>query len=179
MAKRVKDSSKDTTPSYGPIFKQKRIGKEGKTFFARKIRTMYPYSEYIHKYAYEKLKLDSRGKISKDFRVTGWGRFFRRYYLDELPGVINLIKGEMKLIGVRPVSEAFYDVYPEDLKKARVKYKPGLIPPYYADLPQSIEEVWESERKYLEQYEKRPLRTDFVYFFKSANNILFRHATGE
>jgi len=83
----------------------------------------------------------------------------------------------MKLIGVRPLSEGFYSVCPKDLKKARIKHKPGLIPPYYADLPHSIEEVWESERKYLEKYERRPMRTDLIYFFKSLNNILFHRAT--
>ena len=85
----------------------------------------------------------------------------------------------MKLVGVRPLSETFFSVYPEDLKKARIKYKPGLIPPYYVDLPNSIEEVWESERKYLEKYKKNPIKTDLVYFIKSLNNILFHHAKSE
>ena len=140
---------------------------------------MYPYSEYIHIYTYEKYKLDERGKISDDFRVTNWGRVFRKYYIDELPSIINLLKGDMKLVGVRPLSESFYNTYPEGLKKLRIKYKPGLIPPYYVDLPHSIEEVLESERKYLEKYKKNPIKTDLIYFIKSLNNILFHHAKSE
>ncbi|MEN8155180.1 MAG: hypothetical protein ABFR75_14275, partial [Acidobacteriota bacterium] len=58
----------------------------------------------------------------------------------------------------------------------RVKYKPGLIPPFYADLPDSIEEVWESEKRYLEEYKKKPLRTDWKYFWKAFRNIVFRGA---
>jgi len=179
IAKKIKNPSQDKTPSYGPIFRQKRVGKDGNTFYAYKLRTMHPYSEYVHSYIYEKYKLSKRGKIAGDFRITSWGRFFRKYYIDELPGLINLLKGEVKLIGARPLSETFFCVYPEDLKKARIKYKPGLIPPYYVDLPSSIEEVWKSERKYLEKYEKNPVKTDLIYFIKSLNNILFHHAKSE
>ena len=179
IAKRVKDPLQDRTPSYGPVFRQKRVGKDRNTFYAYKFRTMYPYSEYVHSYVYEKFKLNKRGKIADDFRITSWGGVFRKYYIDELPGLINLLKGEVKLIGVRPLSETFFGVYPEDLKKARIKYKPGLIPPYYVDLPNSIEEVWESERKYLEKYKKNPIKTDLIYFIKSLNNILFHHAKSE
>lgn len=179
IAKRVKDPLQDKTPSYGPVFRQKRVGKDRNTFLAYKIRTMYPYSEYVHSYVYEKFSLNKRGKIADDFRITSWGRVFRKYYIDELPGLINLLKGEVKLIGARPLSETFFGIYPEDLKKARIKYKPGLIPPYYVDLPNSIEEVWESERKYLEKYKKNPIKTDLIYFIKSLNNILFHHAKSE
>ncbi len=114
-----------------------------------------------------------------DFRVTSWGRFFRKYYIDEIPSIVNLLKGYIKLVGVRPLSKTFYSTYPESLKKERIKYKPGLIPPYYVDLPDSIEEVWESEKKYLEKYTKHPIRTDLVYFIKSLNNLLFHHAKSE
>jgi lipopolysaccharide/colanic/teichoic acid biosynthesis glycosyltransferase len=176
---RIKDPSKDTTPSYGPIFKQRRISKDGKIICIYKLRTMHPYSEYIQYYAYEESELNRRGKISSDFRITSWGRFLRKYYIDELPMIINLFKGDMKLVGVRPLSKTHYSINPEDLKKARIKYKPGLIPPYYVDFPTSIEEFWESERKYLEKYKKNPIRTDLFYFIKSLNNILFHHAKSE
>jgi len=179
IAKRVKNPSQDKNPSYGPLFRQKRVGKDGKTFFIYKLRTMYPYSEYIQYYAYTASELNRRGKISNDFRITSWGRFLRKYYIDELPMIIKLLKGEIKLVGVRPLSKTHYSINPEDLKKARIKYKPGLIPPYYVDFPTSIEEFWESERKYLEKYEKNPIRTDLVYFIKSLNNILFHHAKSE
>jgi hypothetical protein len=90
--------------------------------------------------------------------------------------LINWIKRDVKLVGVRPLSETFFATYPEDLKKERTQYKPGLIPPYYVDMPKSIEEVWESEKNYLKKYKAHPFRTDFRYFFKALNNIIFHKA---
>jgi lipopolysaccharide/colanic/teichoic acid biosynthesis glycosyltransferase len=176
IAAKVGKPQGDKNPSYGPLFKQKRVGKGKKIFYMYKMRTMHPYSEYIHQYIYDHHHLDDTGKIKDDFRITGWGRVFRRVWLDEWPMIINWLKGHVKLVGVRPLSETFFATYPNDLKKDRILQKPGLIPPYYVDMPDSIEEVWESERKYLQKYQKRPFRTDFVYFFKALNNILFRHA---
>lgn len=137
---------------------------------------MHPFAEYIHELVYDIKQLENTGKIRDDFRITSWGRVFRKKWTDELPMIINWIKGDLKLFGVRPLSESFFNTYPEELKKERIKYKPGLIPPYYVDIPNSIEEVWESERKYLERYQRKPRKTDFVYFLKAVNNIVFHGA---
>ncbi len=166
----------DTNPSYGLLFKQKRVGMEGKIIYIYKMRTMHPYSEYIHKYIYTKNLLDEKGKIKDDYRITTWGRIFRKLWIDEIPMLINWIKRDVKLVGVRPLSETFFNTYPEDLKKERIQYKPGLIPPYYADMPESIEEVWESEKNYLKKYKEHPFRTDLRYFFKAFSNIIFHKA---
>ena len=85
----------------------------------------------------------------------------------------------MKLVGVRPLSNHFYNLYDEDLKQKRIKHLPGLIPPYYADLPKTLDEIQESERKYLEAYEKKPLCTDWKYFWKAMWNILIKKARSE
>lgn len=163
-------------PSYGLFFKQKRVGKDGKHIYMYKMQTMYPYSEFIHKYVLELNNLDDSGKVMNDFRITPWGRVFRKLWIDELPMLINLLKGDIKPVGVRPLSQTFFDTYPEDLQKLRVKCKPGLVPPYYADLPKDMDEVYESERRYLEKYQKAPLRTDIAYFFKAFKNIVFKGA---
>jgi len=55
-------------------------------------------------------------------------------------------------------------------------FKPGLIPPFYKDLPKTLEEIIESERNYLNLYAKNPLRTDIKYFFAAMYNILFKRA---
>ena len=65
---------------------------------------------------------------------------------------------------------------PEDLKKLRIQFKPGLIPPYYVDLPKSFEEIISSERRYLEKKQKNPFLTDVEYFFKAMKNIVFNGA---
>lgn len=176
IAKKTKEPRSDQRPSYGPIFRQRRLGKDGKVIYIYKLRTMHPYSEYLHQYIFDKHKLEESGKIKNDFRITSWGRFFRKTWLDELPMLVNWLKRDLKLVGVRPLSETFFKNYPEDLQGERVKFKPGLIPPYYADMPEGIEEVWESERRYLESYSQRPWRTDISYFFRALNNILFHHA---
>jgi len=176
IVQKVNEPANDTNPSYGLLFKQKRVGMKGKIIYIYKMRTMHPYSEYIHKYIYTKNLLDEKGKIKDDFRITAWGRIFRRLWIDELPMLINWLKRDVKLVGIRPLSEMFFDTYPEDLKKERIQHKPGLIPPYYADMPKSIEEVWESEKNYLKKYKNHPFRTDMIYLFKALNNILFHKA---
>ncbi|NIM17551.1 MAG: hypothetical protein GTO45_36520 [Candidatus Aminicenantes bacterium] len=176
IAQKIKEPENDTNPSYGLLFKQKRLGKNRKIIHIYKIRTMHPYSEYIHQYIYMRNKLDEKGKIKDDFRITAWGKVFRKLFIDEIPMVFNWMKGDLKLVGVRPLSETFFNTYPEDLQNERIRYKPGLIPPYYADMPNSIDEVLTSERQYLKRYAKHPIRTNFAYFFKAIKNILFHHA---
>lgn len=173
IAKKVHAPLDDKDPSYGPVFKQKRIGINGEIIYTYKFRTMHPYSEYIHKYILNQYKLNPIGKIKNDIRITIWGRVMRKYWIDELPMLINLLQGDLKLVGLRPISKSFFKIYPEDLKKERIKHKPALFPALYADMPHSIEEIWESERKYIIKNEKHPRRTDFIYFFRIINNILF------
>lgn len=174
LVKRVRAPLEDKNPSYGPVFKQKRIGENGKPIYLYKFRTMHPYSEYIHKYMLENNSLNSIGKIKNDIRVPAWGRVLRKYWIDELPMLVNFLQGDLGLIGVRPVSESFLSTYPDDLRRERQKFKPGLIPAIYEEKPHSIEEVWESEKKYLREFKKHPLRTDFIYFSKIVRNIVFR-----
>lgn len=166
---------KEKNPSYGFVFRQKRVGLEGALFHAYKFRTMYPFSEFLHKYLHDSRKLNSIGKIQNDPRITSWGRFMRRYWIDELPMVINLLRGDLKLVGVRPISPNFLDTYPEELKKERLKYKPGLFPAFYADQPEMIAQIWKAEWNYLRRYAKHPWRTDFSYFFRILYNIIFKN----
>ncbi len=81
--------------------------------------------------------------------------------------------------GVRPLSQHYYSLYNDDLKQKRIKFKPGLVPPFYADMPKTLEEIMSSEMRYLEAYEKHPILTDFSYFFKAFFNIFFRRARSQ
>lgn len=176
VVKKIAEPAYDMNPSYGPFVKLKRVGKGGKPIKVYKLRTMHPYSEYLQPYIYAKYKLDSGGKFKNDFRVSTMGRFLRVFWIDELPMLFNLLKGNLKLVGVRPLSQHYFDLYSDELKEKRIKTKPGLIPPFYADMPKSLEEIQESELKYLSAYNKKPLRTDWKYFWKAFGNILFRKA---
>jgi len=166
----------DSNPTYGPLIKLRRYGKGGKKIGVYKMRTMHPYSEYLQSYVYEKNKLQDGGKFANDFRITSLGAFMRKFWLDELPMFLNVIKGEMKIVGVRPLSTHYFNLYTEELKERRLKYKPGLVPPFYVDMPVTLEEIMASEIKYLDAYEKHPFKTDVVYFFKAFYNILIKKA---
>ena len=172
ICKKKKTISNEESPSYGPIVKLKRIGYNGEILYIYKLRTMYPYSEFIQSDIYEKYNLDTSGKIKGDNRITSWGKIFRKYFLDELPQIYNWLNGDLNIVGVRALSEHYFSLYPKDVQQERIKFKPGLIPPYYADLPNSFEEIIESEMKYLKQKEKAPFLTDLRYFFNSVKNIL-------
>lgn len=176
VTRKIKPPAYDLSPSYGPVFAMERSGKLGKKIKVFKFRTMYPYSEYLQKYVYDKNRLDRGGKFNNDFRITASGRFMRKFWIDELPMLFNLLKLELKLVGVRPLSRQYQSLYPDDLLELRHKYKPGLVPPYYADMPSSFEEILESERRYLESYQKSPWLTDCRYFGKAFFNIVFRNA---
>lgn len=176
VAKKIKEPTDDPNPSYGPLFKMRRIGKNGKVIFVYKFRTMHPYSEYLQKFVYDKFNLKEGGKISNDFRITSWGKIFRKLWIDELPMLINFFKGELKLFGVRPLSSHYLGLYSKELQQKRLQYNPGLIPPYYVDLPKTIDEIMESELRYLERYEKKPIQTDFHYFCKALYNIIIKNS---
>ena len=162
-------------PSYGPLIKLERVGYKGKMISVYKFRTMHPFSEFIQEYVFHKNNLAEGGKLNNDFRITSWGKFLRALWIDELPMVVNFIKGEMKLVGVRPLSLQYFKLYPKEVQELRTTIKPGLVPPFYADMPVTFEEIVESEKKYLLAYQQNAIKTDISYFFKAMRNIIFRN----
>jgi len=176
VARRTKQPKPQTNKLYGFIIKLPRVGKNGKIIYYYKMRTMYPYAEYLQKYVYEKCGTDEIGKAKDDIRITNWGRVFRKFWIDELPMIVNLVKGDLKIVGVRPLSKAFFDTYPEYLQQKRIKTKPGLVPPFYYDLPKTSQEIYASEERYIDQYLKSPIITDIKYFFVAMWNIIFKKA---
>jgi hypothetical protein len=161
---------------YGPLIALPRVGKDGNIIKVYKLRTMHPYSEYIQDYVYELHDLQNGGKFKNDFRITSWGAVCRKIWLDEFPMLINFLRGDMKLVGVRPLSKQYFELYKKDVRERRIKYKPGLIPPFYADMPADLEGIQASELKYFDSFDKHPFFTDFRYFCKSWWNIWFRKA---
>jgi len=176
ITKKVKEPAFDYDPTYGPLISLKRYGKGGKQIKVYKMRTMHAYSEYLQSYIYDLNKLEEGGKFKNDFRITTLGRIMRKFWIDELPMLINVLKGEMKIVGVRPLSEHYFNLYKEEVRERRIKYKPGLVPPFYYDMPKSLDEIMASEMRYLDAYDKHPLLTDWKYFWKAFHNIVFKHA---
>ncbi len=103
--------------SKGPIFfKQNRVGQWGTLFKIYKFRTMVVDAEK------KGLAITTRD----DCRITKLGKFLRKTKLDELPQLINVIRGEMSLVGPRPEVPKYVDLYPEDLKPVILSVLPGI-----------------------------------------------------
>ncbi|MFT7613334.1 MAG: hypothetical protein ACI9J3_002307 [Parvicellaceae bacterium] len=175
-AKKVGPQLKRKEPSIGLILRINRIGKGGKLFTVYKLRTMHPYAEFIQSLVYNENQLSKGGKFKNDFRITSWGRFFRKTFIDETPMLFNLIKGDIHLVGVRPLSEHYLSLYPDHLKQIRSEFSPGLVPPFYAHLPGTLEEIIESEITYLNERKESPFRTNAKYLRKATYNIIFKGA---
>ena len=176
VARKVQEPTFDYHPTYGLLIRLKRIGKNGKSIYVYKMRTMHPYSEYLQDYVYKINDLETGGKFRNDFRVSTTGRIMRKLWIDELPMLINLLRGDLKLVGVRPLSRQYFDLYSDDLKAKRIKTRPGLVPPFYVDLPKTLEEIQDSENRYLDAFFRRPFITDWKYFWKAIYNILVKRA---
>ncbi len=176
VAQKFSDIPFREDPIYGPLIKMKRVGKSGKTIYIYKFRTMFPYAEFLQEFIFLKNKLRKGGKINNDFRIVPLGNTLRRLWIDELPQIINLLRGDIKLVGVRAISPHYFSLYPEAVQELRKRVKPGLIPPFYVDMPHTFKEIMESESKYINKYLKSPIMTDIEYFFRVMYNILFQHA---
>jgi lipopolysaccharide/colanic/teichoic acid biosynthesis glycosyltransferase len=176
IARKVKEPLFPSNPSYGPIVALDRIGRDEKPIRVYKMRTMHPFAEYLQEYMYQRAGLQQGGKFRDDFRISTLGKILRTFWLDEVPMLVNLLRGEMKLFGVRPLSRQYFELYSEALRQKRIQYKPGLVPPYYVDNPKTLDEIMASEMKYLNAYDKHPLITDFRYFWKAMYNIVFKRA---
>ena len=167
----------DDDPTYGALVKLNRVGYKGKMIGVYKVRTMFPYSEYLQPYILEHEGLQKGGKFAHDYRVNFWGRKLRSTWFDELPMFINMFKGQMKLVGVRPLSRSYFKLYSPEMQDLHTSVKPGLLPPFYYDekTPETLEEIQASEKRYIEAYHKHPFATDWRYFWGTVGNILFKH----
>ena len=177
LCRKIKAPIWDDDPSNGIFVKLDRVGYKGKMIGVYKLRTMHPYSEYLQPYMLKYWGLDKGGKFANDYRVNELGHLVRGKWIDELPMLINLFKGQLKLVGIRPLSPSYLALYTPEMQELHVSVKPGLLPPFYYEekTPQTIEEVQDSERRYIEAYRKHPFLTDWRYFWGILGNILFRH----
>ena len=170
--RKIGEPCQSDNPSFYPIIKLSRVGKQGKMISVYKFRTMHPYSEYIQDYVIKLYGYNEKGKPARDFRLTRWGKWMRKYGFDELPQLINVLKGEMKLVGLRPLSRVRFNEFPDDLKTERIKYKPGCIPPYIALCMPDDKMNIKAERIYISDLSLHPRSTDIRYFLKAVYNIL-------
>lgn len=159
--------------SKGPVFfKHKRIGKHGKKIEIYKFRTMIDNAEEEIKNFTEEQKKEfaENFKLENDPRVTRVGKILRKTSLDELPQIINILKGEMSIIGPRPIVESELEKYGNNQRKF-LSVAPGLTG-YWAANGRS--DVSYEERMALELYyvENRSLILDLKIFFKTIGSVL-------
>ena len=134
------------------LFRQRRAGKDGAPFTVLKFRTMVPGAEEQLGELVDLEKLDEPAfKIADDPRVTRAGRFLRRYSLDELPQFVNVVRGDMSLVGPRPEEEAIVALY-DERQRLRLGVKPGMTGPMqvYGRGDLTFEERLAMERDYLD-----------------------------
>jgi lipopolysaccharide/colanic/teichoic acid biosynthesis glycosyltransferase len=103
--------------SRGPVFyRQRRVGRHGRPFELRKLRTMVPGAESMGAGVYV---------LEGDPRITRVGRLLRRFSLDELPNLVNVLAGDMAIVGPRPTVQEQVDRYTERQRR-RLEVKPGM-----------------------------------------------------
>lgn len=149
--------------SKGPVFfKQKRVGEYGKEFEILKYRTMVVDAE----------KLGKQITVGNDCRITKIGRFLRKYKLDELPQLFNVLKGDMSLVGPRPEVPKYVNLYNED-ERAVLNVKPGITDfasIEYRDENEILGSVENPEEYYINIIMKHKLQLNLKYI---DNNNLF------
>lgn len=159
--------------SKGPIFfKHKRVGKNGKPIYIYKFRTMYDHAEDMIKNFNEEQMREFKEsyKLQNDPRITKIGEALRKTSLDELPQILNILKGELSIIGPRPVIDEELEKY-GDNKEKFLSITPGLTGYWQANGRSSTtyEERMEMELYYIDNYS---LTLDIAIFFKTIISVL-------
>ncbi len=115
--------------------------------------------------------LDQYGHITNDKRVTKIGKVLRKYWIDELPQFYNILKGDMKLVGVRPIPDK-RQRFPSSIQDEVLQQKPGLCAIQYSHTEKGDFMENEFIKQYLNEYQKHPFATDLKYFLRIWRNII-------
>ncbi len=142
--------------SRGPLFfKQRRVGKNGRYFYIYKFRSMRVDAEEQKASLMDKNEMEGlMFKMSDDPRITKVGKFIRRTSIDELPQFINVLKGEMSMVGTRPPTVEEFKLY-EGHHKRRLSMKPGITGMWQAygrDTVVDFEEVVKMDLDYIDHW---------------------------
>lgn len=149
--------------SNGPVFfRQVRVGRNGKPFRIHKFRTMGVNSESV-----------GRLTVGNDSRVTRSGHFLRKSKIDELPQLIDVVVGNMSLVGPRPEVQEFIDCYPSEVRRVVLSVRPGitdLASIEMVDENEILAKYTDSRKAYIEQI--LPIKQQY-YVDYVRNNTLF------
>ena len=154
--------------SPGPlIFKQKRVGKNGRYFYIYKVRSMYQDAEARKAELMEKNEMKGfMFKMTDDPRITKVGKFIRSTSIDELPQFWNVLKGDMSLVGTRPPTVDEFKQY-EARHKRRLSMKPGLTGLWQVSGRSNIEDFEEVVRLDCEYIDNWSIQLDIQIILKT------------
>lgn len=160
------------SPGAGPIFSQTRLGRDGKPFKFYKFRSMDPDAEAHLEELLDQNEMDGPAfKIKGDPRITRFGRFLRRSSIDELPQLINVLRGEMSFVGPRPPLPREVEQY-DAYSMQRLLVTPGLTC-YWQIQPDrnslSFQDWMDLDVKYIRE---RSFWTDWKIIFKTFGAVI-------
>ena len=160
------------SPGAGPIFAQTRSGRNGKEFKFYKFRSMCPNADKMLDDLLDQNEMDGPVfKIKDDPRITRVGKFIRRTSIDELPQLINILKGDMSIVGPRPALPREVEQY-DDYERQRLYVTPGLTC-YWQIQPErnslNFHEWLELDLKYIQD---RSFKTDWKIILKTFGAVL-------
>lgn len=163
------------SPGDGAIFRQRRVGRDGKLFWLYKFRTMCPDAEEQLNELLSQNQMDGPVfKIKGDPRITRVGRFLRKTSLDELPQLLNVLRGDMSIVGSRPALPREVELY-SDYQRQRLYVTPGLscywqIAPHRNEM--SFDEWVALDLKYIQE---RSFWVDWKIIFLTVRAMLMKY----
>ena len=163
------------SPGDGAIFQQRRVGRDGKLFWLYKFRTMCPDAEEQLNELLSQNQMDGPVfKIKGDPRITWVGRFLRKTSLDELPQLLNVLQGDMSIVGPRPALPREVELY-SDYQRQRLYVTPGLscywqIAPHRNEM--SFDEWVALDLKYIQE---RSFWVDWKIIFLTVRAMLMKY----
>ena len=163
------------SPGDGAIFRQRRVGRDGKLFWLYKFRTMCPDAEEQLNELLSQNQMDGPVfKIKGDPRITRVGRFLRKTSLDELPQLLHVLQGDMSIVGPRPALPREVELY-SDYQRQRLYVTPGLscywqIAPHRNEM--SFDEWVALDLKYIQE---RSFWVDWKIIFLTVRAMLMKY----
>ena len=163
------------SPGDGAIFRQRRVGRDGKLFWLYKFRTMCPDAEEQLNELLSQNQMDGPVfKIKGDPRITRVGRVLRKTSLDELPQLLNVLRGDMSIVGPRPALPREVELY-SDYQRQRLYVTPGLscywqIAPHRNEM--SFDEWVALDLKYIQE---RSFWVDWKIIFLTVRAMLMKY----
>ena len=161
--------------SPGPaIFKQIRVGKNGRKFAIYKFRSMYMDAEERKKELMDKNEMNGlMFKIKDDPRITKVGKFIRKTSIDEFPQFLNVLKGDMSLVGTRPPTVDEFERY-EERHKRRLSLKPGITGMWQVSGRSGVQDFEDVVRMDLEYIDNWSVWLDIKILFQTVL-VVFLH----